>query len=384
MKGKAGSRKITQPTRPKAPEDRNFKSVKKNINQPVAEAESESEEEEPRPKPRAKTVQEPEKRIRELPYVDVPPLTRISRADRPRTVENTGPAYVTRAPVEKDNLTKEILEEILSATLDVTIAQVLGTAPNVRKELVKKLAKVRRTPEENNEDQRRVQFKATVEEIDEDEKDEVEILIPNGGISLDDLPYAPCIPRSTTEERRGLVITGDPVVQYMNSLAQGESPKQIYAVEGSLALRAIYPLVNNVGSEEALLDSGSQIVSMSREAAVALGLTWNPDITINMQSAQGHVEKTLGLAKNVPFQFSGITVLLQVHIINKPAYKILLGRPFDALTESVIRNEGDGMQIVTITDPATQQRVVIPTYPRGLPPKAATPNSVASFRSSMI
>jgi hypothetical protein len=33
----------------------------------------------------------------------------------------------------------------------------------------------------------------------------------------------------------------------MNSLAQGESPKQIYAVEGSLALRAIYTSVTPSG-----------------------------------------------------------------------------------------------------------------------------------------
>jgi len=90
--------------------------------------------------------------------------------------------------------------------------------------------------------------------------------------------------------------------------------------ESSLALRSIYPLVNNARQEEALLDSGSQIVSMSKESAIALKMSWNPDISINMQSAQGHVEPTLGLAIDVPFTFGELTVLLQVHIINKPSY----------------------------------------------------------------
>ncbi len=89
--------------------------------------------------------------------------------------------------------------------------------------------------------------------------------------------------------------------------------------------------------EEALLDSGSQIVSMAKTTATTLGITWDPGLTIGMQSAQGHVESTLGLARNVPFDFGGITLLMQVHIISKPAYSILLGRPFDALTESGIQ-----------------------------------------------
>ena len=122
-----------------------------------------------------------------------------------------------------------------------------------------------------------------------------------------------------------LIILGDPVVQYLNSLPKGETPKTLYMRESSLALRSIYPIVNNLRQEEALLDSGSQIVSMSKETAISLKMAWNPDICINMQSAQGHVEKTLGLATDVPFTFGDLTVMLQIHVINKPSYKILLG-----------------------------------------------------------
>ena len=98
---------------------------------------------------------------------------------------------------------------------------------------------------------------------------------------------------------------GDPVVQYLSSLPKGESPKTFYMKESSLALRSIYPLVNNVRQEEALLDSGSQIVSMSKEAAISLKMSWNPDISINMQSAQGHVEPMLSLATDVPSSGKG-------------------------------------------------------------------------------
>ncbi len=74
-----------------------------------------------------------------------------------------------------------------------------------------------------------------------------------------------------------------------------------------------------------------------------------------MQSANGSLAKTLGLTKNVPFLFQDVVVYLQVHIINSPAYKVLLGRLFDVVTESLIKNNSDRGQIITTTDSNTGQ-----------------------------
>lgn len=399
MKGIAGSRKVTNPTQPKAPEDSHQKGSKYKTKQVAFEdedeADDESEDEVPVP---ARTGPPPSKKARELPYVDVPPLTRVVRADKPRPTEKEGPSYTTRAPIEKEELGQDLLEEMLNASLDVTIRQLLGTAPGIRKGLIKQIAKVRRAPDDVPT---RSQYKATVEDASDDEEptkpkalskaedSDGEILglaeSENKEIDVASLPLA----RSTTvlsENGKTRVITmGDPVVQYLNSLPKGEkSPKTFYMKESSLALRSIYPLVNNARQEEALLDSGSQIVSMSKEAAISLKMSWNPDISINMQSAQGHVEPTLGLATDVPFTFGELTVLLQVHIINKPSYKILLGRPFDALTRSNIQNERDGSQMVTITDPASDIRIVLPTYPRNQGPARVPKEDAESFQHSMI
>ncbi|KNZ74504.1 hypothetical protein J132_06458, partial [Termitomyces sp. J132] len=83
-------------------------------------------------------------------------------------------------------------------------------------------------------------------------------------------------------------------------------------------------------------------------------LTWDPDIRLCMKSANKQVNESVGLAHNVPFIFAeGFTVYLQVHIFEKPAYTVLLGRPFDTLTESNIQNLQDGSAIITIKDPNT-------------------------------
>jgi hypothetical protein len=104
---------------------------------------------------------------------------------------------------------------------------------------------------------------------------------------------------------------------------------------------------------------------MALAIAEYLGLTWDPDINIFMQSANAQVEKSVGLAKNVAFRFGDITIYLQVHIIQEPAYKVLLGRLFEILTASVGVNNRDGSQILTLTDPQTQKCCTLPTLERG-------------------
>jgi len=133
-----------------------------------------------------------------------------------------------------------------------------------------------------------------------------------------------------------------------------------------------------VAEEEALLDSRSQIVSMTWKVAAANKITWDPSLSIQLQSANGSLSRTCGLAKNVPFTLGDITVLLQAHIMDVAPYKILLGRPFDTITESTIVNDCEGNQTINIMCPNTGTRAAIPTYKRGLLPKK--PEFLAHFQ----
>jgi len=187
----------------------------------------------------------------------------------------------------------------------------------------------------------------------------------------------------TRDLPKGSVVASDPVEQYLKALPANESPKPIFVAAESHALRTVFPLINNKACEESILDGGSQIVSMSKATAEGLGLTWDPRILIHMQSANGQFEKSLGLAKNVPFKFGTILVHLQVHVINDPAYKVLLGRPFDAVTRSTYKNDERGGQTLLLKCPVTSVDIEFNTYERG-----KTPNDSKSerqgFRNSMI
>jgi len=90
-------------------------------------------------------------------------------------------------------------------------------------------------------------------------------------------------------------------------------------------LRVVPAVINGVEEEEVLLDSGSQIVSMTKKVATANKVSWNPSLSIQMQSVNRSLSRTCGLARNVPFTLGGVTVLLQVHVMNAAPYTVLLG-----------------------------------------------------------
>jgi hypothetical protein len=149
----------------------------------------------------------------------------------------------------------------------------------------------------------------------------------------------------------------------------------------SSALRSIFPLIDNQQHIEAIIDPGSQIIAMAEEVCIDLGLIYDPSIILNMQSANGEVDPSLGLARNVPMRIGDITLYVQIHIIRSPAYDILLGRPFDILTESVVRNFANEEQTITILDPNTGRRATVPTTQRGRPRRVI---QKPSFQTSMI
>src|SRR6202453_489361 len=135
----------------------------------------------------------------------------------------------------------------------------------------------------------------------------------------------------------------------------------------SHALRSVPLLIDNKEEVDSVVDPGSQIVAMSEEVCHQLALAYDPNIKLNMQSANGSIDQSLGLERNIPCKLSPIMLYLQIHVIGNPTYDILLGRPFDVLTESTVQNFANEDQTITITDPNSGRSATIPTVPRGPP-----------------
>ncbi|KAE9406053.1 hypothetical protein BT96DRAFT_811324 [Gymnopus androsaceus JB14] len=132
----------------------------------------------------------------------------------------------------------------------------------------------------------------------------------------------------------------------------------------------MYPSINGNKSDiESTLDSGSQIVAIDRVIAIGLNISWDPSFTIQIQAMHGGIQQTLGLAKNVSFKFGHVTVYLQCHVQDRAPYEVLIGRAFDMLMESKIKNWGNGDQELTITDPNTSERCTVGTHLKGSRPR---------------
>ncbi|KAJ7667177.1 hypothetical protein B0H17DRAFT_868268, partial [Mycena rosella] len=273
-------------------------------------------------------------------------------------------AYRVRAPVQKEGISARLTKLILNTEVPVKIGELYGVATEVRDQAKTKLTKVRVPIPTRTVDLASVLEPEAKMAFEREEVEELEY----DTLLISQLPQVSTF--SVTTEQYGDIPSGsvllqDPYTQYLESLSDNERPRQVVVAGDSASLRVIYSLVNKKLVVECVADSGSQIVSMSYEQAKELQLVWDPDIQIFMQSANGSLEKSVGLAKNVSFKFGEITVYLQVHMIGGPAYKVLLGRPFEILTESTVQNHPDGSQALTMKDPNTGKRCMMPTHPRG-------------------
>ena len=164
----------------------------------------------------------------------------------------------------------------------------------------------------------------------------------------------------------GTIIIPDPIETYVKSLPPGTTPDPDRLIVGceNAAVCSVFALVDN-NRKECILDSGCQVITISKAVSHELAIAYNPMFRISMQSANGELDMSLGLAGNVPFKIGPVTFYLQAHVFDSNTYNVLLGRPFDVLTESVIRNFANEDQTITIHDPNTSQHVTVPTLARG-------------------
>ena len=335
---------------------------------------------------RDKTVEVDESE-NDLPFRDVPELETVpsdmpEKDHRENRVEPERhiPAFKTRAPVEDLEL-DDLLDRILKADVTVKLGTLLKSVKGTR-DTLRKLLTSKRVPIEPK-------MAAKIESMNDNALKYWETYAETNDLvdllDVKDLSVASytILSEATLDLPKGSVVVSDPVIQYLNTLPVSETPKPIFVAQESHALRTVFPLINDKIREESILDGGSQIVSMSKETAEKLGLTWDPKILIHMQSANGQFEKSLGLVKNVPFKFGKLVIYLQVHVINDPAYKVLLGRPFDVVTRSTYKNHEKGGQTLILKCPITSLDIEIETFERGKTPKDPDDRE-QDFRDSMI
>ena len=292
----------------------------------------------------------------------VPQERNFAALPKPSPAKKAEPAYRTFPPVYDGKVAADVYNRAMASQVMVTQRELLSLSPEVRAQIREAVSAKRSVTKEAVVGVNAlVKEEELVEALDDlDVEEETEDSTPAA-------VFTNAICQQSVLPPPGSLIIPDPYETYLKTLPEGEEPVPLVVAKESSALRSIFPLVDNQQRVEAIVDPGSQIIAMAEEVCIDLALAYDPTIILNMQSANGEVDKSLGLARNVPMRIGEITLYVQIHIIRSPAYDILLGRPFDILTESVVRNYANEDQTITICDPNSGRRSTVPTSPRGRP-----------------
>ena len=321
------------------------------------------------PVPVVRNTQQPEhpfRKAKDATYA--PPQLRNIGVPAQSNTKKPEPAYRTLPPIYDPLVANSVYNRALETPFTITHRELLSLSPEVRSQLRDAVSSKRTATKEDTTQVKICQDTSTVP--NELTEDELSYLFPDEEpITYDFKPTLAASTFAVNQLPVDAVIADDLYDEYYRTLPAGQAPdrSRLIVAKESYALRAVEPLVNNHLKVKSILDPGCQIIAMSEDVCHELSLAYDPSVVLHMESANGSVDPSLGLARNMPFLVGTITVYLQVHVIRSPAYDILLGQPFDVLTESIVRNFKNEDQTITLHDPNTGQVTTIPTIARGPP-----------------
>ena len=321
------------------------------------------------------------------PRVELPSVQTPDRGvERQRRVQPELPKEILSGKEAEDAIAEEFVKKIFEVPIEVVAKDLVRLSKSVRAKIGRRLrtgkygdripvdktrlvaqllAEAEETPTEGSERQRLDLWNVYNANVTETPVRTVALYQP-ASAPLKEPRVGKMMARTESGVLETICYVTDPYEDYVRSVGDDNAmPARFRVAPESRQLRIVEPLINGKVKVECILDGGSMIVTMSEVVARQADLNWNPDIVIQVESANQSVDTSLGLAENVPFRIGGIIVYLQVHIIRNAAYDVLLGRPFDCITQLVVQNSRDGQQLITLTDPNDEaRRLTVPTQER--------------------
>ncbi|KAL5501137.1 hypothetical protein ACEPAH_9524 [Sanghuangporus vaninii] len=133
----------------------------------------------------------------------------------------------------------------------------------------------------------------------------------------------------------------------------------------NIPLREIEVWLDDKMEVKALLDSGSTFIAMPKEVWKDLGSPTILSQAITVETANHQISCSAGLIPHVRLTIGSFSIVLQVQVIDKAPFQLLLGCPFFIHTRAQVIDESDGDQTLYLTHPDTNKTMSIPTIQRG-------------------
>ncbi|CDO77844.1 hypothetical protein BN946_scf184655.g1 [Trametes cinnabarina] len=206
-----------------------------------------------------------------------PPKARNFGAPPAKTKESDrDPAYRTQAPVHNPKVAEEIFARSMKApVISLSPEELLSIAPEVRAKY-REAVTPKRVPATKT-----VTFAQFTEELGEDRED-----VDNAK------PFLSTVTCNSEALEPGGYVLPDPYEVYLRDVAPEDDPKSLVVAKESHALRSIVGLMANKEYVEGVVDPGCMVIAMSEEACHALGLWYDPSVTLRMVSANGEVDSS--------------------------------------------------------------------------------------------
>ena len=84
-----------------------------------------------------------------------------------------------------------------------------------------------------------------------------------------------------------------------------------------------------------------------------------------LEGANSTISSTIGIIRNLPILIGGITFFVQAQVIDRAPYRLLLGRPFYAISGAIHSSSLDGSTRIELTNPNSPfECIVLPTRER--------------------
>ncbi|KAG6893875.1 hypothetical protein C0993_012780, partial [Termitomyces sp. T159_Od127] len=213
------------------------------------------------------------------PLPPLHPYSRLNNCYQPPAQQNFGApdkrtdgAYRPMVPVYDIEKSNQVFTRIMKSAVTLSVEELCSIAPDVRNQ--KRTAV---TPKR--------QVATGVAAVDE-----LDNALPGFSVASDTPPTLSTNAVLLTPPEVTNATSIDPVKTYVKSLDADEDPAILTVAHDSQAIRSIMMTIDHRTEVEAVVDSGSQIISMAAEVASDLGLIYDPNIVLNMQSANGTVD----------------------------------------------------------------------------------------------
>src|SRR3981189_3660515 len=230
----------------------------------------------PIPQPSTEPPIHPFSNVRETAYL--PPHDRNFAALPSKPAKDNQPSFHTVSPIQNPKITTEVYNRSMKSLLvTLTPEELFTISPDVCNR-VRDAIMPKRVATDGNIISTNVLTAPTL-------SSDSSVANPNDGIVVPDFYET-----------------------YLKNLPPGVKADVLTVAKESHALRSIMMVVDGKEEIESIIDPGSQIVVMSEEVCHNLGQIYDSDIKVNMQSANGDVDLSLGLAHNVPCRFGTITL----------------------------------------------------------------------------